>query len=211
MPVIEGIQSSAVGPSIRRAVSLARTPGWRRRGCPPPAPPHIKSRIVRDYAIRNRIATFVETGTYRGDTLAVVHEHVRRSISIELDPRLAALARRRFARDPDVEIVEGDSGLRLPEVVEQLHEPALFWLDGHYSSGVTALGDKDSPIEEELQAVLAAGRPDHVVLVDDARLFTGDGEYPRIDEIRAVVESLRPGWSCAVVDDIIRIHRPGIH
>jgi hypothetical protein len=207
---LEAIQSSPLGPSLRLAVSLARTARWRRRGCPPPAPPHLKSRIVRDYAVRNGIETFVETGTYRGDTLAVVSKRVPRSVSVELDPHLAARARRRFARHPEIEIVEGDSAVRLPEIVAKLDRPALFWLDGHYSSGVTALGDKYSPIEEEIHAVLGERRPDHIVLVDDARLFVGDGEYPSLSAVRESVASLRPGWSFAVVDDIIRIHHPDV-
>ena len=48
---------------------------------------------------------------------------------------------------------------------------------------------------------------DHVVLIDDARLF-GSGDYPTVDELAADVQGARPEWSVAVEDDIIRIARP---
>jgi hypothetical protein len=45
------------------------------------------------------------------------------------------------------------------------------------------------------------------VLVDDARCF-GQGDYPSIDGIRALVADCRPGWGVSVADDIVRIHGP---
>jgi hypothetical protein len=105
-----------------------------------------------------------------------------------------------------VTILEGDSGVLLPDVLAERQEPCLFWLDGHYSAGVTARGDLETPILKELDAILSHPWPD-VVLVDDARCF-GQGDYPSIDGIRAMVADRRPKWSVSVADDIIRIHGP---
>ena len=44
------------------------------------------------------------------------------------------------------EILQGDSTDVLPEVVEKMDEPTLFWLDGHYSGGITASGEQETPI-----------------------------------------------------------------
>jgi hypothetical protein len=41
----------------------------------------------------------------------------------------------------------------LPLIIKDLNEPAIFWLDGHYSSGITAKGDKICPIFEELDSI----------------------------------------------------------
>ena len=88
--------------------------------------------------------------------------------------------------------------------------PAVFWLDGHFSAGPTARADLDTPIVEELEAVLTHDRDDHVVLIDDARLF-GTGDYPTIDQVRAQVARHRPHWQVDVHTDIIRAHRPDVH
>lgn len=104
----------------------------------------------------------------------------------------------------------GDSAVVLPQIVEALDAPALFWLDGHFSDGVTALGDAVTPIEDELAVVLDQSQPAHVVLVDDARLFVGAGGYPTLDRIRALVSNCRPEFVFSVADDIIRIHERGL-
>jgi hypothetical protein len=49
----------------------------------------------------------------------------------------------------------------------------LFWLDGHFCGGVSAHGDKGTPILEELNLILSHRVKEHVILIDDARLFNG--------------------------------------
>jgi len=186
-------------------VSVASVPFWRRRHSPPPAPPHVKRGIVADYVNRVRPSIFVETGTYRGDTLARVRPLVNRAISIELDPTLAKAAQRRFKRWPNVEIRIGDSALVLAEVVAGLTQPSLFWLDGHYSGGVTA-NSGESPVMKELSSILLSSG-EHTVLIDDARLFDGTDGYPTIGEITAMISSHDSRLTCSVVDDIIRVER----
>ena len=49
---------------------------------------------------RVSFSTFIETGTFRGDSVAVVQGRVASIISIETDALLAAEASARFANDP---------------------------------------------------------------------------------------------------------------
>lgn len=102
-------------------------------------------------------------------------------------------------------ILQGDSGDLLPTVLDDLLEPALFWLDGHFSGGVTALGARQTPIEQELSSILDPTRPEHVVLIDDLRLFDGTNGYPTVEQLRSIVREQRPGWHLEVVDDIASI------
>jgi hypothetical protein len=69
---------------------------------------------------------------------------------------------------------------------------------------LVARGDLKTLVLEELDAILGHPWPD-VVLVDDARCL-GQGDYPSIDGIRAIVAGRRPDWSVSVANDIIRIH-----
>ena len=58
--------------------------------------------------------------------------------------------------------------------VGKLEEPTLFWLDGHYSGGVTARGSKETPILDEVDKILSTKESRHVLIVDDARCFGTD-------------------------------------
>lgn len=169
--------------------------------------------MLRGFVRSHGLRTFVETGTYRGDTLAAVAPLVDRAYSIEIEPRLAEAARARFARARTVSILEGDSTGLLPSVLAELREPALFWLDGHWSGGETGSGELDSPVQAELEAILEHEIDRHVVLVDDARFFAGANDaqreigtgFPTYAELITTVRGQRPEWQIDVVDDVIRI------
>jgi hypothetical protein len=175
---------------------------WRL-GLTPPIPPTepVKRRIIARYA--KGLPTFVETGTYRGDTVALLRKRVREVWTIELAPHLAAAAQARFAGDPNVHVLEGDSATVLPDIVAQLDGPALFWIDAHWSTGETARGEVDTPLLTELDIVLARNERD-VVLVDDVR-FLGAGDYPSLEAIRELVDRASPRRSMTVAYDMIRI------
>lgn len=177
---------------------------WLRRGCPAPAPPAIKRRIVRSYVQRYGVEAFVETGTYLGDTLEWVARTGVHCISVELSPFYFGLARARFAGMANVELVQGDSRDVLPGLLGRLKRPALFWLDGHYSGGNTAKGESETPIVEELRSLLAHRGAGDVILIDDARCFGEEAGYPAISEILRMLGT-QAGHAVEVSNDIIRI------
>lgn len=182
---------------------------WERQGRPAPPPHVIKQRNLRRYARRYGLKVLVETGTCFGDMVEAMKPHFDKIYSIELSRELYARARERFAADAHVELIQGDSGQRLGEVMARLERPAIFWLDGHYSAGVTAKGDKETPIVEELLQIFAAPDRGHVILIDDARLFGTDPSYPTVDEVEELVRSKRGGVSVSVEDDSIVIAPEG--
>jgi hypothetical protein len=149
------------------------------------------------------IDAFVETGTYRGDTIEALRSRFRSVWSIELSHVLAARAQQRFAASPNVRILEGDSAVVLRTILPEISEPCLFWLDGHWSGGETALGDSETPLLAELNAVLARSYRD-IILVDDARLF-GTGDYPSSEMIADLVDRARPARALSIRHDIARI------
>jgi hypothetical protein len=177
---------------------------WRVRGRPLPPPHIVKQHILLRYQKTRRFHTFIETGTFTGEMVAAMRPHFERLISIEMAPAIYDATRRRFAGDARVSLLLGDSGTLLPQVVATLDHPALFWLDGHYMGGNTARADVDSPVRAELAALLRHPTRGHLVLIDDARLFTGADGYLTIEELRAWVERERPGSRVEVADDMIR-------
>ena len=133
---------------------------------------------------------------------------IDRLFTIELDPVLFAAAQARFLGDSKIRVIFGNSATELDHLLPQLTQPALFWLDGHYSGSGTARGTIDTPILKELETILRRTEQDHVILVDDARCSGSDPAHPSIEEVRHLVISRRPAYHFAVADDSIRITPP---
>jgi hypothetical protein len=182
---------------------------WEARGRPIPPPHAAKQEVLRRYAQRYGLKIFVETGTYRGEMVEAMKPLFKKIYSIELSEQLFAAARRRFRWDSHVELIRGDSGRELGRIVATIDQPALFWLDGHYSAGITARGEKDTPIFEELGHILRAPDLGHVIVIDDARHFGSDPAYPTLEELRKYLLSRRPHVRVAVEGDSIRITPTG--
>jgi hypothetical protein len=180
---------------------------WVLRGRPVPPPFLIKQRTIKEYARRYAIDTLVETGTYLGQTVEANIHVFRRIVSIELDRELCEQAQEKFAGYRHVSIIQGHSGNVLSKVLANINGPCLLWLDAHYSGGITARADTDTPIAAELEAVLGSSIDGHVALVDDARLFVGRDGYPTMSELHKFVSERRPDWTVEVKNDIIRMHR----
>jgi hypothetical protein len=123
--------------------------------------------------------------------------------SIEIDSELAANAQRRFRNDRNIRVLHGDSGKLLPGILSEVNEPAVFWLDGHFSGPGTGRGEKDTPLEEELDAIAQHHIKKHVILIDDARLF-GTTDYPALEILKRKLIAINPQCRLEVSDDILR-------
>jgi len=184
---------------------------WEARGRPAPPPQFVKQRIVKEYARRFRIDTLIETGTYLGDMVAACRNDFDRIFSVEVDGRLYELARERFRNFGHISIIQGDSGDILPGLLDGITEPCLFWLDGHYSEGITGKGRTETPIVREIECIMDHGVGGHVILIDDARCFTGHNDYPAIQELQQMLAARRPDRALEIKDDIIRFHPRQTH
>lgn len=178
---------------------------WTTKGRSGPPPPLIKREVVRGYGRRLGLRTLVETGTFKGDMVMFNRKTFERLFTIELDPKLHEEASARFTSDAKVVALQGDSSVVLPDLLRRIDERCLFWLDAHYSGGNTARGTFETPIRIELDHILRH-RKDHVILIDDARLFTGEDGYPTIEEIETLVHETTPESLISIEHDIIRIH-----
>jgi hypothetical protein len=179
--------------------------GWLLKGAISPAPHIVKRNILRKYARRYGCKVFIETGTYLGDTVFSLKNDFDKIISIELGQNLYEQAKKRFADYPQIKIMRGDSGQVLTEIVPNLSEPTLFWLDGHYSGKGTAKSNLNTPIIKELETIFNHPVKNHVILIDDARCFTGDNDYPSIEFLKNFINKKRPETKIQVKNDIIRI------
>lgn len=171
------------------------------------APHSIKQKHIKFYQTKYNLHTLVETGTYMGDMVFAMRNRFKKIYSIELSSHLFALAIKRFQSFHHINLLEGDSGIVLHDLVPQLTNPTLYWLDGHYSGGTTAKGKLDCPIFEELNAIFRSSySASFIILIDDARLFVGQNDYPTLSELEVYLKSKEINFSFSVIDDIIHIN-----
>ncbi|MDA1317513.1 MAG: hypothetical protein O3B87_05880 [bacterium] len=158
---------------------------WKRRGYLDNAPQNVKESVFHNYGIPN--AAWVETGTYYGTSTKFFSKNFPHVYSIEPSSELYQLACDRFG-DSNVTFFNDVSENILCELLPTLSGNLNFWLDGHYSAGVTFKGSKDCPVEDELNAIEEnINNFDKVtILIDDVRCFLPAtsikyDDYPSID------------------------------
>ena len=178
---------------------------WIFNGCNGIAPQPIKRIIIKSYLKKYNIKNFVETGTHVGDTLAYIAGNTDIfCTSIELSDYYFNLNRERFLSYENVNLIKGDSGIVINELISSIQNPTLFWLDGHYSGGITGKGSLETPISLELESILNSDIEGHIILVDDARLFVGTDDYPYLELVLNQVRKTKK-YDIEVSADIIRL------
>lgn len=177
---------------------------WEQHGRPAPPPHIVKQMTIQEYQGRYHYDVLIESGTFRGDMVEAQKKFFKKIISIELAREIFEKAKRKFRKDSNVEILQGDSGQVLATIMKEINQPAIFWLDGHYSGLDTAKGSIECPIYKELDCILDASPLNHVILIDDARDFTGKADYPAIDTLASYIKQKNDRYQLSVENDIIR-------
>mgnify|MGYP005824564177 CR=1 FL=1 len=113
---------------------------------------------------------FVETGTFEGDTIFRMEPRFTELHTIEISENLYCSAKKKYNGDK-IHFHLGDSSVVLGELIGDLSSNTVFWLDGHWSGGITGRGKKDCPLYEELEAIATLFKHKAIIIVDDFRLF----------------------------------------
>lgn len=176
----------------------------------PGAPEELIAKMIGEFPIH----VFIELGTYRGDTALWASRSFHTVVTVEAAEVLHRQARDRLAANKNVELLFGDSRHVLPGICGKLQEPAVFWLDSHWSGASTAGADDECPLLDELRIILPSPQ-EHVLLIDDARYFLCPPSYPLtpekwppITEIIDVVKKFRANYDVFVINDCIVVSPP---
>lgn len=183
------ITKSAFPPKFRENHALTE---WALRDFSSPAPHHVKMRVLRRWGGSN---TWIETGTFLGHTSHSLAEFSSRVYTIEPDLRLYDQAKQVYKLIENITFINGLSEECLGELISNLSldekADVSFWLDGHFSAGITFQGPTDTPIEVELD-IIAKKIPilgSITIFVDDVRCFNPDNlEYKSYPDINFLVK-----------------------
>lgn len=151
-----------------------------------------------------KLDTFVETGTYDGDTTRWAASIFNNVVTIEASRELYDKAQPSLGQ-ANVMSLYGSSDKALHRLVPTL-PPSMFFLDAHWCGGATAGVETECPLLTELSIIMPWFRK-HVILIDDARLFTQPpppphaiDEWPSLDDIFRVAQGAA---YTAIYEDVI--------
>lgn len=170
----------------------------------------LRGEFLRAFLTQSKRDVFIETGTYMGRSTALAAGLFKEVHTIELSAELHAAAVERFAGHAHVTCHGGDSAAVLPAILSPLKSRTMFfWLDGHYSGGVTAQGDVVTPILGELEAIRTARLSSWIIAVDDLRIFRGSiktsdiafNDYPTALELASKLRDIDPAAQVGVWGD----------
>ena len=170
---------------------------WKTRSFLENSPQIVKQNVFLKYGVKD--ACWVETGTYYGTTTSYLSGLFPHVYSVEPEPTLYAAACKRF-KGKNVSLFNDVSENIFPSLLPKLSGNINFWLDGHYSAGVTFKGEKDCPVEDELIAIEQNLNNFNKIsiLIDDVRCFLPNNssysDYPSIDYLVDWARRMNFNW-----------------
>lgn len=169
----------------------------------------VPERLVEWFKKTNCINTFVETGTFRAGTTIWAAQRFSRVISIEADQELFTQAKDKLRNLKNVELILAESQDGLHAVMNRVGELSLFWLDAHWCGESTAGEEFQCPILEEIDAIDVSDI-EHIILIDDARLFLNSplpplksDQWPDIGKLFAALKKKHGDSYIIVLNDVI--------
>lgn len=156
----------------------------------------------------SEVNSFIETGTHLGNTAYWSSQKFGQVITLEYSTEMYQQATQKYGNVENIKFLQGDSRVLLQEIVSSLKQPSMFWLDAHWSGGQTYGEEDECPLLEELE-IINASPYDHIILIDDARLFLSPPPAPhRIEhwsDISAVIDCLNlvKNRYTVIIEDVI--------
>ena len=127
----------------------------------------------------DKFNVFLETGTYLGETVEEVQPYFLNIHTIEISEYLFNRYKQEHNDYDNVKTHLGDSTYEISKILKGLdkNDNTIFWLDGHFSAGMTSKGDKDCPLIEECNSINDVYKSNEaLILIDDYNLFETNHE-----------------------------------
>jgi hypothetical protein len=143
-----------------------------------------KSLLAAMIGLKNNKKIFIETGTYIGQSTYNIQNLFSKLYTCEASKDLYKAAKNLFllTKSKNIKIYLNDSRNFLKSLKKTIANNSVFFLDAHYSTGITSKEYGRCPLLDELQIIIKkTSKP--IVVVDDIRTMNGKNGYPNLNEI----------------------------
>jgi len=149
--------------------------------------------------------TFVEGGTYTGGTALLMSDFFHKVYTIEKSDDMYEIANKNIDARHNITLLKGDTREHLEKIVSE-NNNLLFWLDAHWSCGLTYGENDECPLIQELEIIFAQQK-NFAILIDDARQFLAPPpephKYYNWPSLKEIINVLPQGFSITVFEDVI--------
>jgi hypothetical protein len=191
-------RATAVNWSITSLTNNTALCNWHISSRPVPPPAIVKHIIISSVALLCSSHILVETGTYTGMTTHSMSTLFERLLTLEASKDLFVLAKRRFARKAHITCIHEKSLAKVHNnILNEMsvlypEDPSkarlLFWLDAHYSGGITSMEGGLCPLLQEVLYITEV-HPTSALIIDDLRLILSkEAGYPSIDDLTCLLK-----------------------
>jgi hypothetical protein len=165
--------------------------------------------IILELKEAYRIKNFIETGTYSGDTAYWASQVFEQVLTIEYSQFIYEKAAQKYTHINNIEFLYGDTRQQLSNIIQDLNTPSLFWLDAHWSGGLTYGETDQCPLIEEIEIINNSDH-EHFIFIDDARLFMSPPplplameQWPEITTVLKALNSSKNSRYLVIIEDVI--------
>lgn len=139
----------------------------------------FRIRTLRKYADAADYEVAVETGTLFGDSAARLSRHFPLVYTIEINRELFERASARFKNNDGIRVLHGDSKQVLRDLVREIHQSCLFFLDAHFSGDRATNWKRSRWRGYRVDTGYAGDRP------------TAENQVPLFEEIKVIHDGLK--------------------
>ena len=159
---------------------------------------------------KENINTFIETGTFHGDSALWASNFFQEVYTVEASRILYDKYHDKLSRK-HIKHIYGDSPKILSKLIESSEPKRLVWLDAHWVGDQFTFGQANEvPVIEELQSI-PKGSGDNLIMIDDARYFLSPSipplhdykKWPNIGEIFLLLNEIQNTKTIFIFNDVI--------
>jgi hypothetical protein len=155
------------------------------------------------------LEVFVETGTFKGDSVQQVRGLFRELYTVESSAEYYERACERFRSDTAIHVFQDTSSHFLRTLMPGVAgRSVLYWLDAHWCGEELAPDGSQCPLLDELAAIGSLNERS-VLMIDDARLFLcpppaphSPEQWPSLDLVIKGLHSLSTAHEILVLNDV---------
>jgi hypothetical protein len=125
---------------------------------------------------------FVETGTFKGKTSIWAAGIFNEVYTIENSKELFDTTSKSLTEYRNIHPLYGNSALQLKNVISEINQRAIFWLDAHWCGGNTYGNDDPCPLLDEIR-IIKQSSYNHIIIIDDARFFLKPPPKPQNSDL----------------------------